>query len=171
MANATDENVETVKPTGTAPRADKWASIGIEWYDAEVKTNVDTPAERTHRATMPRIVDIDKFIDGLGKARATALLNNSNSMTVAAQGKNRDAATAKDGPHGFEWVRDSMWRWFNGLRSSAIVLTPNVFPDGTKYEGADETEFRQGWVLRLTEMGVPTDIAIEKSKLVKWNAR
>lgn len=138
-----------------------WAAIGIRWDDGIVKTD---EGQKTHRATIPTFVDYDKLAEHLGKGRIVGLLNASNSPRVAVQEMNR---TASEKGHGFEWVQERFYLWLTAQRATAQMV--HLYPDGEKYFGTDEQEYRATYAAKLTDMGVDGAKALDIATTgVKW---
>lgn len=148
-----------------------WADVGIDWATDEVGEQAGPNKSDWRKigdAQLPVIVDLDKAkaagIDIL------ALLNASNSPRVRAQAMERDALAEKPVPD-VETRRERIFNWLKGVRNGTartVTVVKRPLPDGTFYEGNDETEFRQLYAAGLVDVGVPEQNALAVAKSLPW---
>ncbi len=175
MENTTNAPAQT--NAATSPR--NWAEIGITWEQGTVqkrdgKNSTDLVAYSTP-AELPTVAneeDFDKFVKHFGKGRVLGMFTASNSLRVGAQAICRGLLEENAKP-GTENMREQVYAWMMGTRTrSQIVRTVTVtiryLPDGTAWEGTDETTFRQDFAAALIDNGVDPEKALEKARNAKW---
>lgn len=149
-----------------------WEEMGLSWTRNVVsKQHGDHASDRAEVGISeePKIVDVDKFRAHFGDAVLLHWLNSANSLTVRSQTiarSNRwtDAET--------ETLRDRVYMAIKGVRMAGAVGTRTVvvhtLPNGTTYDGTDETEYRQAFVAALVDMGAAVEMAQLAAKSAKW---
>lgn len=166
--NTTEQTPSTIETAAAGNHV--WANYGISW-EAETVGKQNGPNKTDWvayptKAQIPRVSDYEKFIAHFGKPLVLAWLNASNSMRVKAQAVSR--GLIENGTKDAEVIKQGVYNALRGLRAQAAVHTVTIvkvtLPDGTVYEGSDETEFQQMFAAALVGLGVPTEAAIAKAQ-------
>ena len=152
-----------------------WADYGMSWTEAVVSRDAGpNKSDRkpvSTKAQLPVVTDYEKFVEHFGKPTVLAFLNGSNSPRVKAQAVCRGLIEA--GHKDAETIRLGVYNALRGIRAQAAVHTVTVtivkvtLPDGTIYEGTDETEYQQAFAAALVGMGIEGGMAVMMAQNAK----
>ena len=161
-----------------------WDELGIAWDESEVSRRAgsnDSDKKALGIAQIPVVKDISLAIAaGLTEAMLAGI--NGTSWRVSAQDVARNflAKVGKrmaDGayaltPAQVDDLREAAYNRVRGLRSPATrtqqKIVIHTLPNGTKFDGTDETEYRQAFAATLIDLGVPADAARAAAISAEW---
>lgn len=161
-----------------------WTDLGIVWESSPVSERIgsnDTSKVVIGLAEIPQLSDVAKAIDA-GLSDAILAGCNGTSWRVSAQDVGRsflkaDGKRMADGTYKItdeqrEALRERVFNRIKGLRSPGgsrtVTVTVHNLPNGTVFNGSDETEYRQAFAATLIDMGVPSDAARAAAMSAKW---
>jgi hypothetical protein len=144
-----------------------YAKIGLR-FDTEAvsKQRGDHASDRVEigDAQIAVVTDLDKFRTAFSDATVLGILDGT-SIRVMSQDVSRrsldkgvkDSATIQAAViNRLKGVRNSG----GGVRTITVTKVSYALPNGTKYEGADETEYQQLYAASLVDAGVPAAAAL-----------
>ena len=95
---------------------------------------------------------------------------DGTSLRVKAQDVNRRAIEKK---HPRSWVEETIWNMLLGIRNAPSggtrVVVKYLLPNGTFWEGTDESDLQQTVAATLVDMGLDADKALAAASQVKLN--
>lgn len=151
-----------------------WEDIGIVWKQLPVRKQAgDHATDREQYNTLaeiPVVEDLDAFRLHFGDEVVLGILDGT-SVRVSAQDVNRRAL--EKGIKGANDRRMLVYNRLRGIRTqtrgtTVVEVKVRFLPNGQEYKGTDEVEFRQQFVEALVDMGVPANVAIERSNEVTF---
>lgn len=153
-----------------------WEEMGIKWVAGEVRRqNGEHATDRTviGTAQIPDLVDIDAAVKA-GLSGAILKGCNGTSWRVLAQDvcrglieKNRRVSAEVMQEAVFNRLRSVMTRG-TVVIEKIVEKVMHTLPDGTNWDGTDETEFRQMYLVQLIDAGVENAVAQILTTNVKW---
>jgi hypothetical protein len=143
-----------------------YAEMGIRFDTEEVsKQRGDHASDRVviGNAQIAVVTDLDKFRTSFGDATILGILDGT-SIRVMSQDVSR--RSLEKGVKAADAIQAGVINRLKGVRNAGGTRTITVtkvsysLPDGTKYEGADETEYQQLFAGALVDAGVPAAAAL-----------
>lgn len=143
-----------------------YAEMGLR-FDMEVvsKQRGDHASDRVEigNAQIAVVTDLEKFRTAFSDATVLGILDGT-SIRVMSQDVSR--RSLEKGVKAADVIQAGIINRLRGVRNSGGTRTITVtkvsyaLPDGTKYEGADETEYQQLFAAALVDAGVPSAAAL-----------
>ena len=158
--------------------ATNWDDFGITWEAGKVsRQHGDHRTDRRelpYPSQIPVPVDLDKLRAALGDALVKSYLNGT-SMRVLAQDVSRryiEATMEARKTYDAEELRQLVWGRLSGKRTAIGGGTREVkvryLPNGRRFAGATEVEFRAETIAVLLDMGVPVEAAKAAAAALVW---
>lgn len=143
--------------------ANDWAERGVTFVKDEVARRAGpnaTDRRTVGDATIAVISDLDKFRAAYGDEYLLHM-SNGTSLRVTCQRMWRD--NVKMAESEFFLRLDGVFRRVRVAgtsgKTTVIEVTRHDLPDGTAYEGTDEIEYRQLYVMQMVDLGVEVSVA------------
>jgi hypothetical protein len=151
-----------------------WTDRGIRWDEETVSKQAgDNRSDKVAfhlPAHMPIVVDLEKFITAVGGPQRVLDLLDGQGVRIVAQRVNRTELAKGSG---VDVIRTAVWNALIAVRSPRTTAAPKIImvhglPNGTKYEGMNETEWRQMYTAQLVDAGVDAKIAMMIANGMAW---
>lgn len=143
-----------------------YAEMGLR-FDTEVvsKQRGDHASDRVEigNAQIAVVTDLEKFRTAFSDATVLGILDGTSIRVMSQDVSRRSLEKGVKSPDAIQagiinrlrGVRNS-----GGTRTITVTKVTYALPDGTKYEGADETEYQQLFAAALVDAGVPSAAAL-----------
>lgn len=143
-----------------------YAEMGLR-FDTEVvsKQRGDHASDRVEigNAQIAVVTDLEKFRTAFSDATVLGILDGTSIRVMSQDVSRRSLEKGVKSP---DVIQAGIINRLRGVRNSGGTRTITVtkvsyaLPDGTKYEGADETEYQQLFAAALVDAGVPSAAAL-----------
>lgn len=147
-----------------------WLDRGISWVaEAVSKQHGDHATDRVviGQATIPVVVDLDKFRLEYGDACVLGILDGT-SIRVMAQDVNRSGIAKGLKTDEIRQRIDARLRGIRNRPLAGATKTVEVkvynLPNGQKYTGSDVAEFQAAFAAALIDAGVDSSVALTLAK-------
>ena len=155
-----------------------WADFGITWESGKVsRQHGDHRTDRRelpYPSQIPVPTDLAKLTAALGEKLVISYLNGT-SMRVIAQDVSRryiEATIEERKQYNPEELCELVWDRLSGKRTTIGGGTREVkvryLPNGRRFAGATEVEFRAETIAVLLDMGVPVEAAKAAAAALIW---
>ncbi|CAB4165201.1 hypothetical protein UFOVP1537_9 [uncultured Caudovirales phage] len=153
-------------------KTQQWEDRGVSFVTETVNKvygeNNQSDKREVGTATIPMIIDLDKFRATYGDAYILDM-SNGTSLRVKAQSYWRNAKNRSE--EVFEIWLDATFRNARAPRAGgSTTVTVKVYglPNGETYTGTNEVEYRSEYMAALVDAGTPEAVARTIALAMPW---